>query len=524
MHQLFYISELIDRILLCLRDEKDYASLARIARTCKTLEDPSLDILWYHQDNLVPLLLVMYPDVPEMHSGAKIFEDARTSRENMPIFHSDNDESRLAKYAHKIHEFCLCIPYNSLKFHRNLAFIDAVEGLLNSLGGVPFPELRTLAWPLESIPVSSYDLVTRFLGPNLASITFHYTSLDESALDLMNASIVQALNQYSPPLQKLRMDNICNSNLTSCVIQSFRTLQIVSLRNQNGFASWFALAQLPNLIEFTCSNIALDPIMHPSSLHVPSIDHPFASLKTLKMSGDIPEVIWMLSFFKLPAVSSLDLRLDDPRNSRERDKLLLEFSSNLSSIVLQSHKFSLVSESHDAEWKAFLPPLTLTSQVIRKFTTCFPNMIEFAMGVEWKFDVDDESIHHLTKSWPYLKELMLDPMSKFYWNDSIHRPTFNCLKSFASHCLQLNNLSIYLDSSDTDIDYDEVIISESPLKSLDVGESSNPNPTKVAHYLTRLFPNLEDLGYSSADSLQEELDHDEPDEDWGLTYGLMFPR
>ncbi|KAI0786186.1 hypothetical protein C8Q75DRAFT_772562 [Abortiporus biennis] len=59
MHRIFEIRELTDIICRCLKDDVNLRSLARFARTWKTLEEPSLDMLWSHLDSLVPLLLVM---------------------------------------------------------------------------------------------------------------------------------------------------------------------------------------------------------------------------------------------------------------------------------------------------------------------------------------------------------------------------------------------------------------------------------------------------------------------------------
>lgn len=67
MHRCLQIQELLSIIFqyVDVPRKADFFSpdfLARLARTCKAFQDPALDILWYSQDTLLPLLKCLPPD------------------------------------------------------------------------------------------------------------------------------------------------------------------------------------------------------------------------------------------------------------------------------------------------------------------------------------------------------------------------------------------------------------------------------------------------------------------------------
>ena len=51
-----------------LRNPKD---VARLARTCKALAEPALDVLWQTQHSLAPLMMCLSPDVWELTKRGK---------------------------------------------------------------------------------------------------------------------------------------------------------------------------------------------------------------------------------------------------------------------------------------------------------------------------------------------------------------------------------------------------------------------------------------------------------------------
>ncbi|KAH6912749.1 hypothetical protein BKA70DRAFT_774106 [Coprinopsis sp. MPI-PUGE-AT-0042] len=81
MHQCSQIDEIIQRICEHLGDNTKrvrYRSLAGVARTCKSLNDPATDELWSWLDgeaSIVPLLNAMAPDLWGFKDRKRVSED-----------------------------------------------------------------------------------------------------------------------------------------------------------------------------------------------------------------------------------------------------------------------------------------------------------------------------------------------------------------------------------------------------------------------------------------------------------------
>jgi hypothetical protein len=66
MHRVFIISEIFR--LICeelgrLGGTLGRRTLARVARTCRTFQEPALYVLWYDLNSLLPLIQCMPPDL-----------------------------------------------------------------------------------------------------------------------------------------------------------------------------------------------------------------------------------------------------------------------------------------------------------------------------------------------------------------------------------------------------------------------------------------------------------------------------
>ena len=69
MHPCLRVDEIL-RLFACeLVASGADATAAALARCCKTLEEPVLDVLWEKQDQLTPLLKCFPPDVWEEECG-----------------------------------------------------------------------------------------------------------------------------------------------------------------------------------------------------------------------------------------------------------------------------------------------------------------------------------------------------------------------------------------------------------------------------------------------------------------------
>lgn len=81
MHHCLLIPELALYIIHFLADDssvrhdthylKNSADVAKLARTCKALAEPCLDVLWRTQHSLVPLIMCLPSDVWELTNRGK---------------------------------------------------------------------------------------------------------------------------------------------------------------------------------------------------------------------------------------------------------------------------------------------------------------------------------------------------------------------------------------------------------------------------------------------------------------------
>jgi hypothetical protein len=66
MHDCFRIPEISRMICSELLHTESQEALASLAQTCRTLEDPALEKLWYYQEGLVPVMKTFPSDLWEI--------------------------------------------------------------------------------------------------------------------------------------------------------------------------------------------------------------------------------------------------------------------------------------------------------------------------------------------------------------------------------------------------------------------------------------------------------------------------
>ncbi|KAF8550837.1 hypothetical protein OG21DRAFT_1499517 [Imleria badia] len=131
-----------------LRNPKD---VARLARTCKALAEPALDVLWQTQHSLAPLMMCLPPDVWELTKRGKTIT---LKRDPTPL-----DWSSVRKYAHRIR-------YISQPASFNLPRLDdaALAALIMpSNFGSLFPSIRVLDYSVISVAAPMIHLLTKVL-------------------------------------------------------------------------------------------------------------------------------------------------------------------------------------------------------------------------------------------------------------------------------------------------------------------------------------------------------------------------
>ena len=164
------------------------ATLAALARTCKTFSDPALDSLWYSQSSVIPLIKCLPSDVYILEHPHPIFDRSTLVSTfkyhilmNLP--HSTfqriirtlvpSDYDRVHHYSYRIRRMDLP-PRDSQDYLLSLddRILDIVSS--NPEGGPLFPRLNHLCVSLSSFDVRAYH-PRLVIGKALRSISIDFT-------------------------------------------------------------------------------------------------------------------------------------------------------------------------------------------------------------------------------------------------------------------------------------------------------------------------------------------------------------
>ncbi|KAL4249424.1 hypothetical protein ABKN59_007991 [Abortiporus biennis] len=490
MHQLFQVRELVDFILWNLRADEDLGSLARMARTSKSLGEPALDVLWYELDSIHPLLYLL--------SNIKPIKPKKQPRIIQPPeqFHlmgptSLSDRIRLQKYAQKVRQIQKSFRYLSgsrSKTYSRTVSKEVWDIFVNGLGRSPLPELRTLEWPFTGCCTDDRTSVIDILGPKLLRFIV-WDPAYVSPHGSLDGPDLEALAIRSPSLEQLhicRPGKPVSKGLAMLQdLKQLRTIHFVYFWPNLTF--WSALAELPRLQDLRCS---IDFVGHRAA-SVPPNDNAFPSLKTLELKGNSLGCSSLLSCFDLPRLMSLELNLlSDFKESGTPsffNAIMSRFSTEFTTLTLVYCEV--------IEPKRFPH---ITSSTMHQLTCRFPNIVKIYFIGTWCFELVDEDLQHMARSWPQLKFLHLNPDAK--WPLST-KPTLASLECFADNCPHLVTLSMQLDadgsyynpSSSSKFDGKKQVNGRrlKRLNTLNIGTMSTiKHPLQVAAFLFRHFPQL----------------------------------
>ncbi|KAJ7772228.1 hypothetical protein B0H16DRAFT_1714437 [Mycena metata] len=140
MHHALGILELVEMVCYNLGADGDsaYGTLAALALTCRSLQDPALDALWSHQESLIPILSCMPADI--FNVRPPWCPSALPLRIVRPL--APTDWKCLLFYSRRVRTL-------ETSFESALAEIYPILSLC-LLPGTLFPNLRSLSWYSES--------------------------------------------------------------------------------------------------------------------------------------------------------------------------------------------------------------------------------------------------------------------------------------------------------------------------------------------------------------------------------------
>ncbi|KAH8102468.1 hypothetical protein BXZ70DRAFT_1006388 [Cristinia sonorae] len=286
MHHALLIHEILEIILqyFTLQDE-DFKerykywrlrlyrrTLAYLARTCKALSDPALDVLWARQSSLMPVLKLL----PQFQMIGNGYYDIVS-----PIEPEQWD--RFMSYAARIRIFTFTADGRLLPSVYERVFRKVTRPHV-------FPSLQRMIWSRDC-PLNE-DALLGFVSPSLRIADIQASAFprtdnhikwttgedsEKRVLDLLFNSLLTVSMQ----LQCLKVGVTLTPNIESSIAQftSIETLDLSTAGSWRNVDTFYALGRMPNLIELriNTTNIPFDDSTPPSLL--------FNFLKSLSLTG-----------------------------------------------------------------------------------------------------------------------------------------------------------------------------------------------------------------------------------------------
>ncbi|TDL28214.1 hypothetical protein BD410DRAFT_712625 [Rickenella mellea] len=492
-------------------------SVARLARTCKALQEPSLAVLWKELDSLNPLLYTM---------PTHLFKRAKRPGLGFTKAPEEGDWNRLLLYGQRVKR----LAYNETAGNVHPSIFTAIEDI-NSEDYL-LPNLRALSWRADTPDGLERSLL--FLTPEIQSLTVEFGSR------IPQGDIQEFLTEATAntSLTELSITSAARlpSNLTT-LLRSQESLERVSLMAPGALSpsigGW--LSALPSLqslqIDVTGrSDAAISAFFDhssnsgtssPDGIRTPdsgvfsgdeldssswsrSMDKPvmvdwssmwkgYQQLRNLKLTGDATSCTTFLGRIGSP-IQSLELVIDDPEEESDWQELCTtihrRFRNTLQSWQVSATGASRFSDLVRSTARGDISYRRLSLDGLRSL----PYLVRLEIDLPESAIFHDSDMLHVATACPNLEILKLCSVSR--WPSAYGPPklTLAGLAPLTAWCRRLHTLSIpvhAVESADERVFNWE--LSSPSLVRLHVGHSWVREPFNAAILLSHLAPSLESL-------------------------------
>ncbi|KAJ7145550.1 hypothetical protein C8R44DRAFT_845048 [Mycena epipterygia] len=442
--------------------------LAALARTCKTFQDPALDLLWSHQKNTMMNLLMCMPE-DLWHSP--VTTDVKLLDFSRPI--TATDWERPLTYMRRVKTFA----YN-MQTMPSPRLLDALS--LCFPGEHFFPNLQKFYWSTPKTPHFPY--IRPFLSSKITRTTlaFGYSDHDLSLLPTVAIKCPNITDAtiYCPTREDVRRSVLQSISLFVLGLAAIESLFVWDLDQ----AAFEYLAQLPTVKSL---EIGRPHSFNPSSKICEG--DVFLSLRRLKFNSIVPEFIarFLHPFSDSPLVS---LAIHIEPAALAAPDLYSFITENCPRATLRDLRVGstelVVSTNRRAR------PQIIRDDMIRPLL-CLAALTSLCLFSRDGFDLDDATLSDMAVSWPHIEKLNLMVLSNY--NGFTPRATLHSLYAFARHCPRLRTLKIIFDATVVPSINDAEIV-QGALTCLSLGRSSISAPVAdIAAFLCGLFPILQEL-------------------------------
>ncbi|KAJ6608518.1 hypothetical protein B0H10DRAFT_525549 [Mycena sp. CBHHK59/15] len=443
--------------------------LAVLARTCTIFQNPALNMLWRTQVSILNLMRCMPDDLWEQNLVGVRVPDMRLLRPIMP-----SDWQRPLFYSKRVRSLESAVLDDSA----HLGSSDIFDTLGLCLPGqFLFPNLQRLNWNV--LTPFTFHSIRFFLAPTITRIVVDVSSTSQLSLlptlpvkcpylthitvstAFGLSGVLQSISEFVcglPHIESLDLENLDPATLE--YISQLQTLTSLILSGAKGFETF------------------INPMTSPK--------YAFSALKTLEFRHCTVECATAFIEMMFEAtLQSFSLENPDPQVT---DEATAQLYAAIAGCCSHSLRFLLI-DSYDPVPAAQIAAYTVRSQTLQRLF-CLSNLVTIFLRCAVGFDLDDNTISDMARSWPCVERIVLAAIAPHHIPS---RVTLDGIYAFAQHCPRLQDLEITFDASVVP-KIDKKRVSQEQLLSLDVAASAIRTPKRVAKFVSYIFPKLRRIG------------------------------
>ncbi|KIK70804.1 hypothetical protein GYMLUDRAFT_148494 [Collybiopsis luxurians FD-317 M1] len=487
-------------------------TVSRLARTCRTMSEPALDLLWKELDSLLPLIGLFPPN---------LLKRVRKPGLGLSKAPAEEDWEKVMKYGERV---------------RSIAYSEAVNNVSPTIFPMLaqnrpreyiLPNLQQLIWKVET--ATALDHCTMFLSPTIESLQLElgptrFPSLNKilgdvcSRMKLTNFSIISSVSlpdtftvmlssqkalrkvalvapgalgsgvgrwiAYLPELKSLQLDL---SSRTLTAVEGF----FDELPSHSGDSTPSSVATTDSGVfsgdEPDFSSIRKSTMRLPGNLESKA---GFTGLRHLHLTGEVVNIAAFLRHFSIPLIQ-LDLVIEDPPDNAEWMELAYVISDSFSS-SLQTLRISATATSKFNELvRSTSRGEPTVSRLALEHLQPLPALRRLEIDLPESINFLPDDIIALASACPNVEEIKLCPLARFPVPPKL---TLEALAPLTEHCEKLHTLSIPINARrGSPSVLSSQASSSSALRRLHVGHSWINDSLHVSILLSHLAPSLDTL-------------------------------
>ncbi|KAJ6587513.1 hypothetical protein DFH09DRAFT_1074744 [Mycena vulgaris] len=435
--------------------------------TCRTFQNPALDMLWRRQDTLLNFLKCFPNDlietVVDLIGRQEELTDFRLLR---PI--SNDDWTRPLFYCHRVQE---------LNLQNELRIGSWAELPTQYFGAYMFPNLKCLQ--VYPTTLFSFENLELLLSPRIVRIGFDFST--ELAVV---SRIIPTLTSRCPSLTDIAIavdEPEKSLQIVSAFVRSLVRVERCSVDNLDG-AAYEHLGHLPSLKKLVLFDPQMPRDIPLASTRALSQFPIYSSLESLSFGMTTLEKI--TAFITIIARCPIQiLEVEELVSSPTRDVAKLFFAA----LTAHCSPHSLLRINTGTSGISISEELdAMVDSVTFRLLFCFTNLVTVHLPPPFEFDLDDTDIREMARAWPRIEslELRCTPFTR-------SRITLKGLSFFAEYSPHLSTLEMDFDATSVP-EWDVSAATTPPQTSLAhvfVEHCPIATPGPVAAFISRIFPN-----------------------------------